>query len=532
MSERLGKIAVVARGSDAASTERLMDDIARLTVPEGYAAEVLLYTAPDRSIASIYNIALAEYSADIYVYIAEGARLGSTAILAEIVAALTADPALTMVGAMGVRQLPTNGNIFSAREIVGLAATARGADGADGTAAGGASAATGALPVQVLAPGVVATRGAMHWREDVVLGEALAIEAQCVECRRAGGSVAVAAQARPWLAELTAPTIEPSDLDRFMAEFSADLYPLVSVVIPTYNRPEYLAEAIDSVLAQTYRNLELFITDNSHNTRTRDMMRARYAGDARITYEHHPDFDANGNFERAWAYDNPAAEYVNFLMDDDLFYPRKLEVMVQAYMDNPGVTLVTSNRDCIDEAGDKIAGPAWLQRVGADTYFNGLKTGHAMLAGQYNPIGEPTTVLVRKSDLVANYYGWDVLPTTYRYTDFPTWLGLLTRGDGLYLAEPLSAFRIHSGQEQNQLPIIMRGAICWAMELYHAGERREFFADMADYQAVVKTFVQKNLKKLADLVAKDIVTSDTLCLHAEVGRLLERIAEDKAWKNS
>ena len=50
--------------------------------------------------------------------------------------------------------------------------------------------------------------------------------------------------------------------------------PLVSVIIPTYCRPEYFELALKSVLNQTYKKIYIFITDNSPDTRTRDLMQS------------------------------------------------------------------------------------------------------------------------------------------------------------------------------------------------------------------------------------------------------------------
>ncbi|MDY3739991.1 MAG: glycosyltransferase [Selenomonadaceae bacterium] len=50
--------------------------------------------------------------------------------------------------------------------------------------------------------------------------------------------------------------------------------PLVSVIISTYCRPEYFELALKSVLNQIYKNIDIFITDNSPDTRTRDLMQS------------------------------------------------------------------------------------------------------------------------------------------------------------------------------------------------------------------------------------------------------------------
>jgi GT2 family glycosyltransferase len=127
--------------------------------------------------------------------------------------------------------------------------------------------------------------------------------------------------------------------------------PLVSVLIPTYNRPEYLRRAIESCLAQTYRNFEIIITDNSTNDDSAKMM-ARY-GDPRLRYH------SNGGNIGAVKSSNRAVElsqgkYVKFLMDDDLLKPRCLELMVEGLEKNPSAAIVMAPMDLIDEDDRRI----------------------------------------------------------------------------------------------------------------------------------------------------------------------------------
>lgn len=524
------KIAIVAKCSNDDSARLLAGEIEKLIVPNDYEVEVLLYTAKNKGLASVYNTAQSESNAAVKLFLQEEIKLVSNKVLVDVVAAFAADEKIAMVGAVGTKQLPTNADIFTTKEMITPTNI------------------TETTLVQVLAAGIVAVRGNLKWREDIIAGDALVVEAQCVEYIKRGYKVAVAKQIEPWLLEIKIDrkectnrfgflnkmlnavkkqslpaTINENDKARFLAEYSTHLYPLVSIVIPTYNRPEYFSKALESALNQTYRNIEIFITDNSHNTKTKELMKKYLAQDSRIIYEHHPDFDANGNWERAWEYNNPQAEFINMLMDDDLFKPNKLEVMVQVYMDNPDVALVTSNRECINSEGKTVAAPKIIKKFSKDTRINGVEAGNYILKNQHNFLGEPTTVLVKKSNLIDNYYGWDKLPITYRFTDFPTWLGLMTKGNAMFLAEKLSSFRLHDGQEQRQDYIKLRGEICWAMELYHAGEKLEFFESQESYQKVVREFIINGLKKLADFISRDALIVDVLKFDSELGRLMTRL---------
>ncbi len=127
--------------------------------------------------------------------------------------------------------------------------------------------------------------------------------------------------------------------------------PLVSILIPTYNRPEYLRRAVESCLAQTYRNFEIVITDNSTNDASAKMM-AKYS-DPRVRY-----FSNDGNIGAVRS-SNRAVElsqgkYIKFLMDDDLLKPRCLELMVEGLEKNPTAAMAMAPMDLIDEDDRRI----------------------------------------------------------------------------------------------------------------------------------------------------------------------------------
>src|ERR1035438_9955070 len=101
--------------------------------------------------------------------------------------------------------------------------------------------------------------------------------------------------------------------------------PLVSICIPTYNRPDYLRRAVESCLRQTYPHFEIVITDNSTNQESADLA-AKWT-DPRIHY-----YSNGGNIgphaSSIRSVSLGKGEYLKFLMDDDLLKPRCLELMV------------------------------------------------------------------------------------------------------------------------------------------------------------------------------------------------------------
>lgn len=107
--------------------------------------------------------------------------------------------------------------------------------------------------------------------------------------------------------------------------------PLVSVVIPTYNRPVYLKRCIESVLSQTYKDLEIFVVDdNDPQTEARketEKVMFEYAGVDNICYLCHEQ-NKNGSAARNTGWKHSKGKYITFLDDDDVIEPTKIEKQV------------------------------------------------------------------------------------------------------------------------------------------------------------------------------------------------------------
>lgn len=106
--------------------------------------------------------------------------------------------------------------------------------------------------------------------------------------------------------------------------------PKVSVIIPTYNGAEFLGEAIESVLNQTYWNLELIVVSDASPDNTSEVIK-RYS-DPRLIYIEHPQ-NRGADIARHTALHASSGEIIAFLDQDDFFHPEKLHTHV-AYLEN------------------------------------------------------------------------------------------------------------------------------------------------------------------------------------------------------
>lgn len=107
--------------------------------------------------------------------------------------------------------------------------------------------------------------------------------------------------------------------------------PLVSVVIPTFNRPQYLQRCIESIKNQTYKNIEIIVVDdNNPNTlerRETEKVLSLYKNNSNIIYLKH-ERNKNGSAARNTGWKFSKGEYITFVDDDDIIYSDKIQKQV------------------------------------------------------------------------------------------------------------------------------------------------------------------------------------------------------------
>lgn len=107
---------------------------------------------------------------------------------------------------------------------------------------------------------------------------------------------------------------------------------LVSVIMPTYNAAKFVADSIESIIAQTYTNWELIITDDKSSDDTIDILRRYAARDSRIVVQENT-VNSGAGFSRNASIAKARGQYIAFCDSDDRWMPTKLERQVQFMKD-------------------------------------------------------------------------------------------------------------------------------------------------------------------------------------------------------
>ncbi len=124
----------------------------------------------------------------------------------------------------------------------------------------------------------------------------------------------------------------------------------VTVVIPTYNRVDYLKQSIQSVLNQTIQDFELFIVDDCSTDNTINYVQGLC--DKRIRYfRHKENIGQLKNVKKMLelAYEFGTGEYITWMNDDDLMKPDLLATKIKILDENPKISVVSANYDLIND---------------------------------------------------------------------------------------------------------------------------------------------------------------------------------------
>ena len=208
--------------------------------------------------------------------------------------------------------------------------------------------------------------------------------------------------------------------------------PLISIIIPTYNRAKLLRKAIQSVLDQTYQNWELIIIDNYSDDGTKELIESYQ--DHRIKMHVIPrtgSVAASRNF----GVHKSLGQWVAFLDSDDWWYPNKLEEVANEMRDSIDVIHhkleIFNSVDSVNPCGKTKS-----RKLKSPFYFDLLLNGNNIAL---------SSVVVRKS-IYLQVGGMNESPILFAVEDYDMWLRISQITElFVHIPRPLGAYQIHEG---------------------------------------------------------------------------------------
>ena len=262
--------------------------------------------------------------------------------------------------------------------------------------------------------------------------------------------------------------------------------PLVSVCIPAYNNAAYISETIESVLKQTYRNLELVICDDKSKDHTVEVIE-KIKDDRIKLYKNEQNLGMAGNWNQCLK--KCRGEFIKLIGADDMLTEDCLEKEVGALMANPSAVLAESDTRLFDLDG-KPKGFYKRYRT------SGLTDGRRIARKGFfvkNYFGAPLANTFRRSALkqTGGFDPW------YTYIlDYDFWVQLACRGDVFIIHEPLNYFRVRNDSNTGE---VMAGDKTDAYVKEHIHLLKKFRKELSLSDADIRRSVR--IRKLRNFAA-------------------------------
>lgn len=214
---------------------------------------------------------------------------------------------------------------------------------------------------------------------------------------------------------------------------------LVSICIPTFNGGKFIRETLESIKAQTYKNIEVIVTDDCSKDDTLDICR-EYDFVKIFPNEERQGLVANWNV----AVSRSSGEYIKLIGQDDVLAPRSIEKQVKALEANPNATISIGDTNVINQDSKVIMSRSLSKK---DFCMDGRR--FALKSLWYRNIYcEPANALYRRSaaEKVGQY------STDFIYV--PDWdyvIEISLLGDLCYIADTIMSFRISNNSETSYL---------------------------------------------------------------------------------
>lgn len=201
---------------------------------------------------------------------------------------------------------------------------------------------------------------------------------------------------------------------------------LVSVITPVYNAEFVISKTIDSILNQTYKNIEIVIVDDNSTDKSRQVIEKYLMKDSKIVY-HRCSTNQGAGLSRNKALELAKGQYVAFLDADDLWHPEKIDKQVLLLQ-------------------EKNAGFSFTAIEMIDQHDNSIKTKRKILNEVTYNILLRNTMIPTSTVLIDRFvYGDFRFSTSRGGQDYATWLKLLRNGSIAYgINESLGYYRVRN----------------------------------------------------------------------------------------
>lgn len=213
---------------------------------------------------------------------------------------------------------------------------------------------------------------------------------------------------------------------------------LISVIIPTYNRAHYICEAIDSALAQTYKNIEIIVVDDGSTDNTKDIIHQLY--NSKVTYILQK--NAGPSSARNNGIKHSKGDLIAFLDSDDVWLPEKLEKQVKLIDQSHDIGLVACGIYKIDSDKNIVGNPVINRNYNSKRSFLKELMIHNIITG-----GGSNSLIRRECFERVGLFDENL----WIGEDWNLWLRIAKQYEVRFVEEPLIKYRIHGNNLHKDL---------------------------------------------------------------------------------
>lgn len=297
---------------------------------------------------------------------------------------------------------------------------------------------------------------------------------------------------------------------------------LVSICLPVFNGSKHLPNAIDSVLAQTYSNFELIVSDDCSRDGSLQIIEDYAKRDSRIkVLRSECNLGLFANYNRC--INAACGDFIKPFAQDDLLHPEALARAIEVFAEHPPIALLSLNKRVIDDKGREV--PAHAKGVAqfqTTTPVEGTEVLKRCLRSVCNEIGEPTAVMFRAD---CKGTGFD---ETFRHLgDLEYWLRILMHGSYVFIEAPLCSFRIHESSATKANKKLLLDSV----ELLRFGKL--YGPALASMEGAKENFYEKSMNAIfseSEIVVKEyapLIDSQGIRLSDEAKKLIAAVPSEE-----
>ncbi len=297
---------------------------------------------------------------------------------------------------------------------------------------------------------------------------------------------------------------------------------LVSICLPVFNGSRHLTDAIESVLAQTYTNFELVISDDCSKDTSFNIIDEYAKRDSRIKVSRNAkNLGLFANYNKCLSL--ATGEFVKPFAQDDLLHTDALACAMDVFSSDPSIVLISLNQLLIDENSQVVQPIAKTQKSFLSSQsIEGTEILKQCLNSVKNEIGEPTTVMFRAD---CKGTGFD---ESFRHLgDLEYWLRILMHGSYFFIETPLCSFRLH----ENSATKTNKRLLLDSVELLRLG--RLYGPALASMEGAKENFYKKAMTAIFSESAATVkkynstINSQGMNLSAEAKKLVAEVPSEE-----